>query len=870
MRYLFSLFFLLTGISFLFGSDLPTEEGCFPFVISYDGEENASSMKHLLSAPAGKDGFIRVENGRFVNSAGPIRFNATNLTGPANFPTHEEADKLARRLARFGFNCVRLHYFDSAYGTFMFPELPGILKDSPETQRLLDDAQRDKQDYLIAALKKQGIYVDMNLHVARFWDDRDGFSGRDARPWADKGLDNFEPRMIELQKEYAKKLLTHVNPYTGNPYTDEPAIAMIEINNENALMIGYRNGMIKRLPDSYRAEFQTQWNRWLVKKYGSTGVLKKSWLEEAVPFSREQIDEGKFTRPFKADQNKWILSKEKSKIDLSAHNGSLNIAVSEKSSELFPKIFRKINIKKDQIYTLSFKIRRSKETLNKELGLAVADSFGGWRSLGVFEKIAVGTDWTPYTFSFTALDDSQNAQLQITRFNNGKYELTDLSLQCGRPAPDPIEGSLETGTIPLVENKGKYSLDQKRDFLSFINDTEYEYWTGINLYLKNELKAKPVVSGTQLGYSSPFVQAALDYVDSHSYWCHPSPVSKDWKIRNVPAVSSMSTFSGLINQRVAGKPYTVSEYNHPFPNLYGAEGQPMLRAYGRLQGWDGVFEYTYNHNPNFEPDRNTYFFSIIARTDVLAHMPACAAIYLRGDVKEAKKTASCSIDKGSYEDLLAQGGPTSYSFSTAGGNPFLGLVHRVQVDLNGPKSLNVPSEANFNEKIIKSDTGELIWNREIPGAEYWLVDTPNTKVFSGFPKDRTIAFKDLSLKVGDTKLNWATISLVSRDASGFGNKGAANILLAATGYSGNRGMKIRSITSQAIKLDDWGSGPVVNEGIPAELILPSNPEKTKVFALDEKGNRKEEVPVAKAEKGRSSFKIGAKYRTVWYEIHISE
>lgn len=42
----------------------------FPFLISYDEPDNASSMAHLLDAPAGKQGFIRVENGRFFNDAG--------------------------------------------------------------------------------------------------------------------------------------------------------------------------------------------------------------------------------------------------------------------------------------------------------------------------------------------------------------------------------------------------------------------------------------------------------------------------------------------------------------------------------------------------------------------------------------------------------------------------------------------------------------------------------------------------------------------------------------------------------------------------------------------------------------------------------
>jgi len=59
----------------------------FPFLISYDGPDNASSMAHLLDAPAGKHGFIRAQGSRFVNDAGPIRLHATNLTGSANSRT---------------------------------------------------------------------------------------------------------------------------------------------------------------------------------------------------------------------------------------------------------------------------------------------------------------------------------------------------------------------------------------------------------------------------------------------------------------------------------------------------------------------------------------------------------------------------------------------------------------------------------------------------------------------------------------------------------------------------------------------------------------------------------------------------------------
>ena len=144
----------------------------FPFMISYDGPDNPSSMAHLLDGPAGKHGFIRSEKGRFVNDAGPVRLHATNLTGTANFPTHDQADRLAARLARFGINCVRLHHMDT-YWKWL-----GIIADDPTTQRRFDPAQVERLDYMIAAFKKRGIYVDINLHVGRWWDERDGFPAK--------------------------------------------------------------------------------------------------------------------------------------------------------------------------------------------------------------------------------------------------------------------------------------------------------------------------------------------------------------------------------------------------------------------------------------------------------------------------------------------------------------------------------------------------------------------------------------------------------------------------------------------------------------------------------------------------------------------
>ncbi len=712
----------------------------FSFVISYDGPDNATSMAHIIESPAGKHGFIRVEDGHFVNEAGPIRFHATNLTGPANFPTHEVADKLASRLARLGINCVRHHFMDTWYTNFMPEPVQGILTYDTTTQRNLDSKQLDKLDYLIAALKKHGIYSDLNLHVGRTLDKRDGFENTEKLPWANKGVNHFEPRMVELQKEYALKLLTHVNLYTGNAYTDEPSVAMIEISNENTLINFYYNGTLDQLPEPYFSELNHQWNYWIHKKYISSESLQSAW--------------------------NWDAETDKLTLSNGTKSGNLTLAFTEE-------------------------------------------------------------------------------------------------------------------TIPSVKKDDSFCQQASRDFILFLENVEHLYWTGMYDYVKHDLKAKPLVSGTQLGYVPPHIMEELDYIDIHAYWRHPQggwkslTATEPWTIENDAMVNTMANIKDrLAIQRVYNKPYTISEYNHPYPNQYGAEGQPMLCIYGRLQGWDGVFQYSYNHYvDDFEPQANPWcFFDCIARTDVLAHFPACAAIFIRGDVSEAKESVVAAVELNSYQDSLIKNKTVNFSLSSLGIDNRLSMIHKTSLDYSG-KGI-APSDIPklpADQKIFTSDTKEITWNTERPKAAYLAVNTPNTKFFTGFPEGRTINLGSVQLEIGHTRLNWATVSLVSRFGTGFGEEGSpANILLAATGESGNAGRIVQPMGDDKITLSDRGGAPVMVEGIPAIIIISSDHEKTKCYALDPHGDRKAEVPVEEANNGKSKIMLKAEYKTIWYEINISK
>ncbi len=230
-----------------------------PFTLDHRRATEAYSpvdVSFLLDAPAGKHGLIQVLNGHLATGDGQrIRLWGVNITdwskGSRQIPSKQDAPLWAATLARFGVNCVRFQFLDL--------EAPrGLIAAGRPDTRILDPDQLDREDYFIAQLKKRGIYIDFNLLVGRHFKAGDGVKNANLLGQGAKGTSLFDARLIELQKEYARELLTHRNPYTGLDYTRDPAVALIEINNENALDIGYR-------PPSpfYTQELTGMYNKWL-------------------------------------------------------------------------------------------------------------------------------------------------------------------------------------------------------------------------------------------------------------------------------------------------------------------------------------------------------------------------------------------------------------------------------------------------------------------------------------------------------------------------------------------------------------------------------------------------------------------------------
>lgn len=213
--------------------------------------------------PAGKHGFVRADGEDLRFEDGTLaRFWGVNVNGGACFPDKDYAPKCARRLAQAGCNIIRFHQLDAEWDT------PNIFSYSKgkrvTTTRQLDPKSMDALDYFIHCLKQEGIYVYLDMMTYRKFKEGDDVPqhellGDSAKPWS---ITN--PRLIELQKEFATQIWTHVNPYTGLAYKDDPAIVLTEITNECDLFV---NGMARRVdyvePTYYTNEFRQFFKAWL-------------------------------------------------------------------------------------------------------------------------------------------------------------------------------------------------------------------------------------------------------------------------------------------------------------------------------------------------------------------------------------------------------------------------------------------------------------------------------------------------------------------------------------------------------------------------------------------------------------------------------
>lgn len=824
------------------------EQGMFPFVIpglAVPPAGSAVDVSWLNDRPAGGHGFVRARDGHFVDGRGKrLRFLASNVTFGTCFPDHDTADKLAARMASLGINCIRFHHADNQAAP------RGIWKAGAPKKNEFDPGQLDRLDYFIAALKREGIYANINLHVSRnYWEGEDFPDGlasnrerQEQLPHYGKGIDKINDQMIRMQRDYARALLTHVNPYTKSSYAKEPSVAIVELNNENSLL----QLKMASLPDYYRAEVMKKWNVWLRARYGSTEKLAAAWggsepLGTNLLRERPAIQGSQYLAVAAGSAGETIVSL------LQAPEVSWHAQVH----------WAGLTLEEGQLYTLEFSARSD---LPRRLPLSTRLNKPDWHNCGLAEDAELGPQWKTCRYAFRAARVEPGA----VRFDMvagggpaGRFAIRDLTLRRGGSIGLQPGESLEAGNIEAPS--GTPGSPRGLAWTRFLAETERAYTDGMRAFLKEGLGVEAAVIDTQASYggvAGTYRESFNDFVDMHAYWQHPQFPGRpwdgaNWSIRNTPMVSDKTggNLARLAVYRMAEKPFTVSEYDHPAPSHYAAEMFPMLASFGAFQGWDGLFQFDWGGTDS-DARRITGYFALQQHPGKLAFLPAAALMFRRGDVEAARSTARLSIPADQAEKLTAENLSMSEAWRKAGLAAGDMLDHRLELRFTPGGKLELERTTGAVSPIA--------WDAE---AGLYTVDAPAAKVVVGRCTAKITRLDGAEFDVKSNRRDFAALSLNAVDGQPLAR--SRRLLLVAVGNVENTGMGWNADhTSVGTR---WGSAPTICEGIAARITLATEARAAKVYALDATGARMGEVP-ATVSGGTLTFDIGPRFRTLWYEV----
>jgi hypothetical protein len=436
--------------------------------------------------------------------------------------------------------------------------------------------------------------------------------------------------------------------------------------------------------------------------------------------------------------------------------------------------------------------------------------------------------------------------------------------------------SFDAVAVPLRSQSSTFGVPAMTDWWKFVGDTEMAYWNGMYDYIKLTLGYKGLVSGGQMTYSPTMFKPKSDFTDWHYYW-HPLPsIAGTYSNTSAPNngypiyaytdnrpqyldLDPKNTFYAASN-RVKDKPHVISEFQVRANNQWRAEAEMLMFSHALFQDWDGIFLFNYSDHNMVQPGKKYGYLYNDAITKV-TRIPA-AAMFRRGDVLPGPNEKVYKISKERLYDRLARGQDFQSAHYDLGGNirePFRTRISHVVVDTLAQESL--PPSTSFTGTDFNTDTNQLRWKA---GSSY-TIDTPKSQMRTSVP-DGSVATlgAGVSVQTGKTMLGRTTLTLTSMsDTQNL--PAAASMLLTLTGddsaeYEWRSADKLQRVI---------GVGKNRLEAVPAQVTIQKasidTAKRLRVYALDDTGNIKLEVPVT--DTGTAlSFVVGPGTNSPWYLI----
>lgn len=621
-----------------------------PLEVDLDIEPGSAldfSSMGLQDAPAGKSGrLIARRDGTFVfenDPDKPVRFYGVNFCFSAHYIPHEQADRLADRLARLGYNAVRFHHHESEMVTPGSDVASIPVNEPPARMEALTDFEAPSNQG-----EKYGARIRGYLHppatgAYTFWiasddqgqlwlsSDEDpankkliasvpGWTGR--RQWDKYNQQKSEPVELEAGKKYAIEALQKEG----------------ELGDHLAVAWQPPAGQCEVIPGAHLSPFKD------APAAGKPGtILWEFWPDEVMNDTTKP-------RPDKLDQIHYFFA-----------------ALKKRGLYVTTDVYVSRPVLAHEIWDGA----EGSEARNdfKMLVPVNRRAFENWKN---FARNFLGAH-NPYTGMPLAQDPALAWLSMINEGNFGNYigrlgerakldwqkawnaflarrykSAAELEKAWGKaPGGDP-----QAGTVPLFVNVYADS-PEARGLGAFLAETEADMFARMKKFLREELQCKALLTnmnGWANWLSTQSARSEYDYGDDHFYVDHPHFLEQSWTLPSSCSNSSPiaagapggrhCSFVHLID-----KPFTVSEYNYSGPGRFRGVGGILTGCLGALQGWDVIWRFAYSHSRDnlFKPSPMGYFDLC---TDPLnqAADRAALCLYLRGDMKPAPHAIAIALN----------------------------------------------------------------------------------------------------------------------------------------------------------------------------------------------------------------------------------
>ena len=247
----------------------------FPLLADDDTFDPRSiiDMSRLIPAPAGQFGFLKAVGDKlqFEKGKSPVKLWGAGANVQPGRHTREQLTQRVKHLRKFGINVVREHA--------VFDELT--------TAGVLDPKKLDQYDWWFAELKKHGIYSAWSLFYHFTIGPNDGYP---AELYAELpkqggradtyGLITASPQLWEIRNRWLVAMLQHKNPYTGLRYVDDPALATVEMQNEDSIFFWNPLGELANQKGKWKNHgnlLRQRFAAWVKAKYKTDAALKAAW-----------------------------------------------------------------------------------------------------------------------------------------------------------------------------------------------------------------------------------------------------------------------------------------------------------------------------------------------------------------------------------------------------------------------------------------------------------------------------------------------------------------------------------------------------------------------------------------------------------------